>query len=100
MLVRANSGNPAGLAVDVVMYVTSDATSCSGNVAAFAIPCLYDWDTNRPIVGMLNLCQLALTNYSPDKLLATTIHEITHALVSLGVQNRVSYLPAGSCGRG
>ena len=64
------------------MYITSDATSCSGNVAAFAIPCLYDWDTNRPIIGMLNLCQLALTNYSPDKLLATTIHEITHALVS------------------
>ena len=68
---------------DLYLYVTSDVGSCEAEVAAFAMPCLYDYNTNRPVLGVVNLCSDALNTYTSDKLLATTIHEITHSLVSL-----------------
>lgn len=53
-------------------------------MAAYALPCFYDLTTNRPVMGALNLCSIAITGYTTDKLLATVTHEITHSLVSTG----------------
>ncbi|KAG1664602.1 hypothetical protein FOA52_004477 [Chlamydomonas sp. UWO 241] len=73
------AGDATGSPIDLVVYVTSDSDSCTG-VAAFATPCLYDLDTNRPVIGMFNICPVAINTFSFDQLLSTTVHEIIHAM--------------------
>ena len=63
------------------LYVTSSDNNCEASVAAFALPCLYDYTTNRPVLSVVNLCSEAINTYSPDKLMSTTLHEIIHSLV-------------------
>jgi hypothetical protein len=70
-----------GSQTDLYLYVTSDDSSCESSVAAYALPCLYDYFTSRPVVSVVNLCAEALNTYTSDKLLSTTIHEIIHSLV-------------------
>ena len=76
-----------GSQTDLYLYVTSDDASCESSVAAFALPCLYDNYTNRPIVSVINLCSEALDTYTSDKLLSTTLHEIIHSLVRKCMQH-------------
>jgi hypothetical protein len=66
---------------DMYLYVTSNDADCEAGVAAFALPCLFDYSSNRPVLAVINLCSQAINTYTSDKLLATAMHEITHSLV-------------------
>jgi len=72
------SDRRGGLLVDSILYVTSSPSTCSG-IAGYATPCAFDLTTNRPWIGMLNLCPAAIA-YTFDDLLATSVHEIIHAM--------------------
>lgn len=74
------AGGNGGESADIYLYVTSDTASCANGVAAFALPCLFDPDTNRPIMATFNICPVALESFTPDKLVSTALHEITHTL--------------------
>jgi len=75
------AGGP-GLLTDLHVYVMAEQASCQPTTAAYALPCVTDPDTGRPIMGMLNLCPATLQSglQAPDKLLATVVHELMHVL--------------------
>ena len=39
---------------------------CEASVAAFALPCMFDYQTHRPVIANLNLCYTALVNGVPN----------------------------------
>jgi hypothetical protein len=47
---------------------------------AWALPCLYDTNTNRPLLGSANICPQALLRAEPDAAVSVLVHELTHAL--------------------
>ena len=85
-----DTGEGAGAAADVVLYVTAvDAEACGDedggdtDTLAFAGSCVRD-QYDRPIVGHVNFCpgQLVRTDLAADvdKLLPVAVHELLHAL--------------------
>jgi hypothetical protein len=74
------AGNSNNVQYDLILYVTSDAKTCGTSAAAYASTCLMDVSTNRVLIGMINLCTVALNSYTSTMLLATTVHEITHVM--------------------
>ena len=70
----------APIQTDLFLYVTADESTCGVNVAAYAMPCMYDLDTGRPVLSVFNVCNRT-KGYSDAKLLGTITHEITHSLV-------------------
>jgi hypothetical protein len=70
----------AGEATDYYLYVTTlNDEACSSGAAAWALPCLFDPATNRPLLGTANLCHGALEQDS-DSAAAVLVHELHHAL--------------------
>ncbi|WIA20451.1 hypothetical protein OEZ85_004860 [Tetradesmus obliquus] len=69
-----------GEATDYYLYVTAlNDEACSSGAAAWALPCLFDPATNRPLLGTANLCRAALEQDS-DAAAAVLVHELHHAL--------------------
>lgn len=76
---------------DLVMFVTANQTrDCKQGALAYTLPCLTDMVTGRPTAAGMNVCPLSQRS-SPHRLLNTLVHEMVHALVSIG---------AVGCGRG
>jgi hypothetical protein len=70
----------SGEATDYYLYVTAlNDEACSSGAAAWALPCLFDPATNRPLLGTANLCRAALEQDS-DAAAAVLVHELHHAL--------------------
>jgi len=76
----SDTGTASGVQTDMYLYVTSNNLYCESGVSAFAISCMYDYATNRPVLANLNLCYAAVVNQTRDKLIATTVHELIHTL--------------------
>jgi leishmanolysin-like peptidase len=59
------------------LYVTAvqDAT-CNGGAAGWALPCLFDLSTNRPIMGSANMCPYALLSSDTDQMVSVMVHEV------------------------
>jgi len=91
----------AGVATDFILYVTADPTRCSkcggvdccagtfyctsgSGALAYAFPSAFDVATNRPLMGVANLCPDALASlasgYGQQSAVDTLAHEILHAL--------------------
>jgi hypothetical protein len=69
-----------GEATDYYLYVTTlNDDACSSGAAAWALPCLFNPATNRPLLGTANLCHAALEQDS-DSAAAVLVHELHHAL--------------------
>ncbi|KAH9582466.1 hypothetical protein MS3_00010873 [Schistosoma haematobium] len=66
----------------VVLFDGYQTRSCTGNVAAHAGSCLMDLDTDRPILGYVNICPGKLKIEYPENRYSLGIftHEIAHAL--------------------
>ncbi|RTG80914.1 uncharacterized protein DC041_0002472 [Schistosoma bovis] len=66
----------------VVLFDGYQTRSCTGNVAAHAGSCLMDLDTDRPILGYVNVCPGKLKIEYPENRYSLGIftHEIAHAL--------------------
>jgi len=77
------AGSTGGLQTDLYLYVTMDGTSCATpGMTAYSTPCLFDSYTNRPVIGMLNLCgHDALGFVQVEKFVAIVVHELIHMLV-------------------
>ncbi|KAF8060553.1 Invadolysin [Scenedesmus sp. PABB004] len=70
-----------GEATDYYLYITAHQDEhCASGAVAWALPCLYDDATNRPLLGSANVCPEALLNADPDAGVAVLVHELTHAL--------------------
>ena len=78
--VQHHSGIASGEQTDMYLYVTSNNLYCEAGVSAFAIPCIWDYASNRPLLSNFNLCASSLANATLDKLLAITVHEMLHTL--------------------
>jgi len=81
-----HSAGSGGYSADYIVYVTStEAGSCSGGsgTLAYAGSCRYD-QYDRPVAGYINFCPGHLssipTGSDYNDILATSIHEVTHAL--------------------
>lgn len=76
------SGTPGLNATDMVIYVTAsqDAT-CNSGAAAWALPCVFEMDYNRPVMASINLCTKTLDAFTLPVLLPVVLHESFHALV-------------------
>ncbi|KAF6250762.1 hypothetical protein COO60DRAFT_749723 [Scenedesmus sp. NREL 46B-D3] len=69
-----------GEATDYYLYVTArNDEACSSGAAAWALPCLFDDATNRPLLGTANLCRAALEQ-DADSAAIVLVHELHHAL--------------------
>ncbi|CAH8586506.1 unnamed protein product [Schistosoma margrebowiei] len=82
---RNGSGIPSDsyvLFVDAINTIT-----CYGNAAAYASSCLMDEETDRPILGFVNVCPGKMgVDYPEDrKSIGVFLHEIGHALVSSSI---------------
>ncbi|VDO75403.1 unnamed protein product [Schistosoma mattheei] len=66
----------------VLLFDGYQTRSCTGNVAAHAGSCLMDLDTDRPILGYVNICPGKLKIEYPENRYSLGIftHEIAHAL--------------------
>ncbi|CAH8603911.1 unnamed protein product [Schistosoma haematobium] len=66
----------------VLLFDGYQTRSCNGNVAAHAGSCLMDLDTDRPILGYVNICPGKLKIEYPENRYSLGIftHEIAHAL--------------------
>ncbi|CAI2730965.1 unnamed protein product, partial [Schistosoma spindalis] len=66
----------------VLLFDGYQGKSCTGNVAAYAASCLMDSDTDRPILGYVNVCPGKLKIDYPENRYSLGIftHEIAHAL--------------------
>ncbi|WIA35327.1 hypothetical protein OEZ86_003782 [Tetradesmus obliquus] len=66
---------------DYYLYITAiQDEHCSSGAVAWALPCLYDDATNRPLLGSANICPEALANGNTNSGVAVLVHELTHAL--------------------
>eukprot|EP00878_Enallax_costatus_P007236 GHUV01007582.1.p1 GENE.GHUV01007582.1~~GHUV01007582.1.p1 ORF type:complete len:635 (+),score=97.10 GHUV01007582.1:1-1905(+) len=66
---------------DYYLYITAiQDEHCASGAVAWALPCLYDDATNRPLLGSANICPEALLNSDEDAGVAVLVHELTHAL--------------------
>ncbi|MEW5310391.1 MAG: hypothetical protein WDW38_002193 [Sanguina aurantia] len=74
-------GTPGLNATDMVIYVTAsqDAT-CNSGAAAWALPCVFEMDYNRPVMASINLCTKTLDAFTLPVLLPVVLHESFHAL--------------------
>jgi hypothetical protein len=75
-----------GEPTDYYLYITAvQDEHCRSGAVAWGLPCLYDQDTNRPVLGSANMCPYALQEggASPgrDQSVAVLVHELMHALV-------------------
>jgi hypothetical protein len=71
----------AGEFTDYYLYITAiQDEHCSSGAVAWALPCLYDDATNRPLLGSANICPEALANGNTNSGVAVLVHELTHAL--------------------
>ncbi|KAF6252125.1 hypothetical protein COO60DRAFT_1704421 [Scenedesmus sp. NREL 46B-D3] len=69
-----------GEATDYYLYVTArNDEACRSGAAAWALPCLFDDATNRPLLGTANLCRAALEQ-DADNAAIVLVHELHHAL--------------------
>ncbi|KAG1654089.1 hypothetical protein FOA52_007450 [Chlamydomonas sp. UWO 241] len=73
------AGDPAGLLTDLVLYITSNESECTGGVLAYALGCKFDTTSNRPLLGEVNVCAIAVGGSFED-LVSTILHEFVHAL--------------------
>lgn len=68
------------------LYVTGEEDDgCKAGAAAWALPCLFHYDTNRPVLASANICPSALSladDSARTQLVAIVTHELLHALVS------------------
>ncbi len=69
-----------GEAADLYLYLTSvQDEQCALGAAAWALPCMFDPATNRPLLASANVCPSSLvpgTPTSPDLLVAVLLHEV------------------------
>jgi hypothetical protein len=71
----------AGEFTDYYLYITAiQDEHCSSGAVAWALPCLYDDATNRPLLGSANICPESLMNGNTNSGVAVLVHELTHAL--------------------
>jgi hypothetical protein len=72
---------------DYYLYITTlQDEHCQSGAVAWALPCLYDLDSNRPLLGAANLCPEMFAKTSQDASVSVLVHELLHALVSQGVR--------------
>jgi hypothetical protein len=70
---------------DYYLYITTlQDEHCQSGAVAWALPCLYDLDSNRPLLGAANLCPEMFAKTSQDAAVSVLVHELLHALVSQG----------------
>lgn len=72
-----------GEVADMYLYVTvGEDSRCSSNVVGWALSCLFEPTTGRPILANANFCHKEFTSdtMTVSKGVAVLIHEITHAL--------------------
>jgi hypothetical protein len=70
-----------GEATDYYLYVSArNDDACRSGAAAWALPCLFDPTTNRPLLGTANLCPSSLAQDDADAAAAVLVHELHHAL--------------------
>ena len=62
------------------LYVTTDDGACEAALAASAVSCFFSPSNNRPVMANINFCSMALTTYTPERLLSTAVHELIHSL--------------------
>ena len=80
-LVLLTSAGGGGEYTDYYLYITAiQDEHCASGAVAWALPCLYDDATNRPLLGSANICPEALLNSDEDAGVAVLVHELTHAL--------------------
>jgi hypothetical protein len=70
-----------GEATDYYLYVSArNDDACRSGAAAWALPCLFDPATNRPLLGTANLCPSSLAQDDAHAAAAVLVHELHHAL--------------------
>lgn len=75
------SAGGQGEFTDYYLYITAiQDDHCASGAVAWALPCLYDDTTNRPLLGSANICPDALMNGDADSSVPVLVHELTHAL--------------------
>ncbi|KAK4470982.1 hypothetical protein MN116_006485 [Schistosoma mekongi] len=80
--VRYSNGSGIPPASYVILMDGYKSRNCIGNRMAFAASCLMDPDTDRPILGYVNVCPGRMSVEYPENRysLGIFIHEIGHAL--------------------
>ena len=68
-----------GVVADLVLFVTARPV-LSGNVLAFASACQIDFNTNRPIAGVINFSPASYFNVTERMRIGVALHELTHIL--------------------
>ncbi|VDP63181.1 unnamed protein product [Schistosoma mattheei] len=77
-----NNGSGIPSAGYILLVDAINTRTCSGSTAAFASSCLMDEETDRPILGFVNVCPGKMgVDYPEDRnSLGIFLHEIGHAL--------------------
>lgn len=65
---------------DLVIYVSSNDSTCDDGVLAWATACSQD-QYGRPVAGAINFCASSLASNEWRQDIDVTIHELTHVLV-------------------
>lgn len=73
----------AGVAADIIIYVTTRDPAACGDTLASAAACAFDAVTHRPIAGNIIFCKYSADTF--DKDLSTAVHELFHVLVRSAV---------------
>ncbi|CAH8819445.1 unnamed protein product, partial [Schistosoma curassoni] len=77
-----NNGSGIPSAGYILLVDAINTHTCSGSTAAFASSCLMDEETDRPILGFVNVCPGNMGVHYPEdrNSLGIFLHEIGHAL--------------------
>ncbi|KIZ07138.1 leishmanolysin-like peptidase [Monoraphidium neglectum] len=71
----------SGEHTDYYLYITAmQDDHCDSGAVAWALPCLYDTTTNRPLLGSANICPNNLAGADPEAAVSVLVHELMHAL--------------------
>jgi len=66
---------------DYYLYITTQQDEhCDSGAVAWALPCLYDVETNRPLLGSANICPEIFVKKNEDAAVSVLVHELMHSL--------------------
>ncbi|GBF91572.1 leishmanolysin-like peptidase [Raphidocelis subcapitata] len=66
---------------DYYLYITAQQDNhCASGAVAWALPCLYDTSTNRPLLGSANVCPANLAAADSEAAVSVLVHELLHGL--------------------
>lgn len=80
---KRHTSSEIGEFTDFYLYLTAQQdTTCKNGAAAWAVACVYDDYTYRPVAGNANICPASFGSLKEEDLVATVVHEVLHAMVS------------------